>query len=147
MISKIKKARDYFRSPSDVLLFWEVFYLALTLPSKIKQYSLDELLEKITPSKRRVSPAYRTRRIVVFVNWWLGRNFWEFRPTCLKRSLLLFRLLRREGIPVKIHYGIAKNGGKVEGHSWLTLGNEPFLEDGLTADKYKETFVYPSDES
>lgn len=130
-----------------MLLFFEVFYLALILPKKLKQDSLDELLERITPSKIKTSQAYRTRRIVVFVNWWLNRNIWELRPTCLKRSLLLFHFLRKEGIPVKIHYGIAKNGGKVEGHSWLTLEGRPFLEDGLTAEKYRETFVYPRDEA
>lgn len=144
---KIRKARDYFRSPSDLFLFFEVFYFALLLQNKLKQHNLEELLEKITPSRQRSITVYRTRRIVVFVNWWLSRNFWEFRPTCLKRSLLLFHFLRREGIPVKIHYGISKNGDKLEGHSWLTLEKSPFLEDGLTGEKYKETFVYPRDES
>ena len=141
MVSGYRKVRDYFRSPGDVALYFRVFGWAVFLPFLLRRHGMEELLGLM--SSRRVRPAHRARRVVVFVNWWLNRNILMLRPTCLKRSLLLYRFLSREGLPVRIHYGIRKTPNGPDGHSWLTLDSKPFLEDSLTADLYRETFVFP----
>ena len=65
------------------------------------------------------------------------------RPTCLKRSLLLYRFLIMEGLKIEIHCGIRKTENGNDGHSWLTLDGAPFLGDAMGAGQYNETFVFP----
>jgi hypothetical protein len=39
-------------------------------------------------------------------------------PTCLTRSLVLYRLLRARGIPCQLRIGLRKNQTTLEGHAW-----------------------------
>ena len=41
-----------------------------------------------------------------------------FEPTCLTRSLALYRLLRGRGIPCQLRIGLRKNQAALEGHAW-----------------------------
>ena len=41
-----------------------------------------------------------------------------FSPTCLTRSLVVYRLLRARGIPCQLRIGLRKSGEKLEGHAW-----------------------------
>ena len=41
-----------------------------------------------------------------------------FEPTCLTRSLALYRLLRARGIPCQLRIGLRKNQAALEGHAW-----------------------------
>lgn len=56
-----------------------------------------------------------------------------FRTACLHRSIVLWRLLRREGIPCALKLGAREGGGPFEAHAWVecagaALGeNEPHL--------------------
>ena len=123
------------------MLFFNILIWAIILPPLLSLLPLDELLKRLTPA--RVVRRHRTRRVVVFTNWWLNRNMLMLRPTCLNRSLLLYRFLTRDGLDVRIHYGLRKTENGMEGHSWLSLGGKPLLNDGLTATDYEETFVFP----
>jgi len=39
-------------------------------------------------------------------------------PTCLTRSLVLYRLLRARGIPCQLRIGLRRNQAALEGHAW-----------------------------
>ena len=39
--------------------------------------------------------------------------------TCLRRSLVAQRLLRQQGIPVELHFGVKKDNGRIQAHAWL----------------------------
>lgn len=42
-----------------------------------------------------------------------------FTPTCLTRSLVLYRILRARGIPCRLHIGLRKTGqAELQGHAW-----------------------------
>ncbi len=45
-----------------------------------------------------------------------------FRPTCLTRSLVLYRILLARGIPCQLHIGLRKEKAGLEGHAWLDSG-------------------------
>ncbi len=108
----------------------------------LRLYGLEEMIRKITPLNTRGS--YDTRKLSVFVNWWLFRDVAMFRPTCLKRSLILYRFLRESACPVRIHYGVKKKPtGGHEGHSWLSLDGKPIPPDGDEAGEFRETFSFP----
>ncbi len=41
-----------------------------------------------------------------------------FSPTCLTRSLVIYRLLRARGVPCQLRIGLRKTGAALEGHAW-----------------------------
>jgi hypothetical protein len=42
-----------------------------------------------------------------------------FRPTCLKKALVLYALLSRKGLDVQLMIGAARDGGLLDAHAWL----------------------------
>ncbi len=50
----------------------------------------------------------------------LSRMGWK--PGCLRRSLLLAEVLRREGYEARVVLGVAREGDSFRGHSWVELG-------------------------
>jgi hypothetical protein len=52
--------------------------------------------------------------------------------TCLKRSAVLYRLLRRAGRPVELCIGVNRSSqpgkGVIAAHAWLVRAGEPYLE-------------------
>jgi hypothetical protein len=43
-------------------------------------------------------------------------------PTCLTRSLVLYRLLRARGIPCQLRIGLRRKDSALEGHAWTEPG-------------------------
>lgn len=68
-----------------------------------------------------------------------------YRATCLRKSMLVWWFLRREGIQSNICFGVRMNGGLLEAHAWLesngivlndsidVSGQYKALRDGLPA--------------
>ena len=54
-----------------------------------------------------------------------------FSPTCLTRSLVLYRLFRARGIPCELRIGLRKSGSELEGHAWTELDRRPAEADGF----------------
>ncbi len=51
------------------------------------------------------------------------------RGGCLTRGLTLFWFLRRAGVEVELRFGLDPSAGvPADGHCWLTLDGEPYLE-------------------
>jgi hypothetical protein len=52
--------------------------------------------------------------------------------TCLKRSAVLYHLLRRAGRPVELCIGVDRSSqpgqGHIAAHAWLVRAGEPYLE-------------------
>lgn len=42
-----------------------------------------------------------------------------YRPTCLPQSLVLWHLLRRQGLPAELRIGVRKDGGDFTAHAWV----------------------------
>jgi hypothetical protein len=66
---------------------------------------------------------------------------------CLPRSLTLFFFATRAGLPVRFHCGVRRDGDSLEGHAWLTLAGQLFLEPGDPEHRYAVTFSYPEPET
>ena len=62
---------------------------------------------------------------------------------CLYRSLILFHLLRKKGLHSQIHFGIKRDVSPIEGHSWLSLNGESFLEKVDPELTYMDIYSYP----
>lgn len=55
--------------------------------------------------------------------------------TCLKKSLILFRLLRKRGIPAELRLGVRKVDDEFSSHAWIECAGRAYL-DGGTAHLY-----------
>ena len=64
----------------------------------------------LTPSDLKVCNNQNIERrrdtIVKFTDYIFSRNFWIYKHTCLKRSLVLFHFLRKLGIIVSVCFGV-----------------------------------------
>jgi hypothetical protein len=73
----------------------------------------------------------------------IWRNIPILKGACLKRSLILYRFLRKEGLQVVINIGVAKEDGDLIGHSWLTLDGIPYYETREHAERFNTVLRYP----
>ncbi len=64
-----------------------------------------------------------------------GRRI-PFRASCLPRSLLISRLLRREGIDSALRIGVAREGRPFRAHAWVEVHGRPLGEDALARDRF-----------
>ena len=85
--------------------------------------------------------------LAAYVNELLWRLPNPWRNTCLRRSVVLFHLLRRRGRPVALRIGVrrdAARGGALEAHAWLVRDGVPYLEpDPAHAARYTEIATFP----
>lgn len=134
------------RDPRDLWLFLQIISMLLTLPRQIRRCSLPELLEKLDPGvSDSPQDMAKLNKTVSFINSLLQYRFFHRYGECLMRSLILFRLLRNQGWPVEIHFGVRKisnNNVEITGHSWLALNGEKFLENNKEV--FVTTYAYPS---
>lgn len=61
---------------------------------------------------------------------------------CLRRSLVLYRVLTRRGYPARIHFGVRKGGELYQGHCWITVDGVPIAER-TSIGVYCLTYSYP----
>jgi hypothetical protein len=59
------------------------------------------------------------------------------------RSLILFRFLREAGVPVRVHFGVAREGTDLKGHSWLTLDGRPYAEATDPSPHFQVVYSFP----
>lgn len=134
------KTLELLQHRQNLKILLEMFAFAAATPLLLKFYSLERVLDMITPrAKGRSDNMSRTspESIVTLGILLLARNRLFLKNSCLKRSLLLYHFLRKHGAEVSIHFGVKKIDGYLAGHSWLTQNGN------LLADKerYGEVFT------
>jgi hypothetical protein len=82
-------------------------------------------------------------RIIRLTDLLLERRVALLRPSCMLRSLVLFRFLREAGIPVQVNFGVARDGDALKGHSWLTLDGVPYAEPADPTSRFRIVYRYP----
>lgn len=145
-MSRLLRATQRLRNPSDLWLFLQILLTLIFLPTLIRRFSLPDLLKRLDPGvlPHRQSKA-RLEKTVGFVDTLIRYRAFQRYGECLLRSLILFRFLRRQGWPVEIHFGVRKvseNSPQITGHSWLVLERQPFLEKESQQDTFSTTYVY-----
>jgi len=156
LIQSVRKFRSHFHSLKDVFLFVRIFFLITILPVLIKVLTIPQLMQTLTPQGKRfnkkVCKPDIEKRIVQYTDYILGRNFWVYKSTCLKRSLTLYHFFRRLGIDVQICFGVRRKKDSpdltgnqdIEGHAWLLNNGEFFRETNTeSAQAYKITYCFP----
>ena len=157
LIRVANKIKKNFHSIQDVWLFSCIFFWATILPVIIKFLSLPRIMRTITPSKtNRCDGTVKKstkEKVIKYTEYILNLDFWIWRPTCLKRSLILYRFLNKIGVDVQICFGVKYNKSmiskarnrNIDGHAWLLLNGEIFLEKNIEMTRgYKLTYCFPS---
>lgn len=58
------------------------------------------------------------------------------KTTCLRRSLVLWVLLRRQGIESDLRLGVHKQHGKLSGHAWVEIAGAVINDEAEVAAQY-----------
>jgi len=153
----VRKIRENFSSLQDVLLFMRILCLIAVLPEMLRFLSIPRLMKVLTPrgttNLRNPVDDKGRDRIVKYTDYLLSRDFWMFKSTCLRRSLVLYHFLRREGVNVQICFGVRYKGElqkekvsrELEGHAWLFYKGAIFLErNAAMTTEYTVTYCFPA---
>jgi hypothetical protein len=66
------------------------------------------------------------------------------RPGCLTRGVTLFWFLRRAGLDVELRFGVdPRDAADTDGHCWLSVDGEPFLEKRDPRPRFAELYRLP----
>ena len=146
-MNAIPEARPWPRTWPELCLLAHVaaavFALRLLLPW-IKLKTLVQWLERRRPTGG-ADPRV-VRKAARYADALLGRLPRPRSGPCLPRSLILFYFARQQGLPVQLHCGVRRLGGQLQGHAWLSLHGEPFLEKQDPRQTYAITFSSSEDE-
>ena len=140
----LAKIRHNFSTIYEFIVFIRILFFACTVSLLLKFIKIQTLLSWLTPRKNSskkgvVSP----ERIAQYVDSILALQILGLRPNCLNRSLILYRFLHKIGVMVKINFGIRKTDNDIEGHGWLTLNGETYLENNDSSEIFCLIYSYP----
>lgn len=66
------------------------------------------------------------------------------KPGCLTRGVTLYWFLRRAGLDVELRFGLDPTEREItDGHCWLALDDEPFLEKVDPRPRFAELYRLP----
>lgn len=125
----------------DIVLIVKIGLWLLLMPFLIRTMSLKKLLHMLTPKNSENRTGYSKEKIIEYTFLWLSQNNPLFSRNCLKRCLVLYHFLRKEGFNVSFVLGVRREQGKLRGHSWLLLEGAPLFEEEDT--NYSVIYSYP----
>jgi len=78
------------------------------------------------------------------VRWAAGTG--PYRNSCLARALIVWSLLRREGIETRLRLGVRKQRERFQAHAWIEYQGQAVNQDRLAQHSYvpfEQTFPLP----
>ena len=82
------------------------------------------LLSRFLPPLPDSVGAFSTADAVVRMTNAAARRCYPF-PNCLSRSVVLWWLLRRQGLPAELRFGSVRQSGQLEAHAWVEVAGRP----------------------
>ena len=106
---------------SDYLTATEVLAVTVWVEIAIRVMPVSRVLERLTcassPVPDEAAAAYAYRRLLRFVD--VAYDVLPLPGTCLRRSLVLYGLLERRGVPSRVRFGVEKRGEALAAHAWV----------------------------
>jgi hypothetical protein len=135
------------RGPAEAWLLIRVCLFGAAVPL-LMRLPLPRVAALLTRAPRRGSPRrrpsppeiIRLERLVAVAPR-VGRPF--VRTGCLTRGVTLFWFLRRAGLDVELRFGLDPRDGDTDGHCWLAIDGEPFLEQRDPRPRFAELYRLP----
>lgn len=129
--------------------YWTIIsvgLLVLRVRVLLRFLSLPHALGLLEPKAGRSNPiGIPLDDLIYYVDRWLLLFPYNAKGNCFPRSVTLYRYARRAGFPVRLHCGVRKSHGILDGHAWLTLDGSPFHELSRQWQHFTVTFSYPAE--
>lgn len=138
------------RSREQRALFREARAFIRLLPERLKEPLpiAVKKLEGYLPAERPNPQTERVTRNLADLAVLLHRS--SPLGICMRRSLTRYYFLRREGLPLQVHFGARFVDGKpdreITGHAWLTLDGRPYHEPGKSWRGFTVMLSFPQRE-
>ena len=133
--------------PRNGIAVIELLILLVLISFKINRHSLPALLRILDREGEKNGHLGTEDRGMAQLYWemlsFLLAQCMKVKRPCLFRSLVLFSYYRRKGIDIHVAYGIRKDRGHLDGHSWLVFEESPFLEKTDPIESFAVLYVYP----
>lgn len=105
---------------------------------------LSKLLPRLSGSQPSVGQSLDALRVMAYYIDRILKKFpYNKKGNCLPRSCILYWLAPRYGFSVKFHCGVRKGESGLDGHAWLTMNGQTFLEPTQHSHGMVETVSYP----
>lgn len=118
-----------FVSARDVFRFLRTARRLRAAQRDVPRLGVPELLARFTPPLASPPREAAPERLALWVDWWFRQAWFPVRYNCWVRALVLFELLREEGVDgVSLLVGVRTHESALEGHAWLERDGAPFLE-------------------
>lgn len=136
------------RDPAEAWLLARVCAFGAAVPL-LMRLPLPRVAALLTPAPRRRPPRRRPsssdierlERLVAIAPRVAGPLV---RPGCLTRGVTLFWFLRRAGLDVELRFGLdPRDEPGTDGHCWLSVDGEPFLEKRDPRSRFAELYRLP----
>ena len=124
LMSNLNKFRELSRKERGLLfqsvLLLPVIHLALLVLGFARLRWLMERLTPLKPIHRTLSETETLQRAGAMARMVsIAAGHGVYRATCLRKSLLVWWFLRREGIQSNLCFGVRILGQKLEAHAWV----------------------------
>lgn len=138
------KKTNFNKIRASILLDIRIIFTAILLAFLLSYKKLPRLLEMVESKKSNVRlNEVEIQNMIEKINRIARFKFFLIRNNCLKKNLLFYYFLIQSGVKnVRIHIGISKVETKLDGHCWLTLDDQIFLDSEESISKY--TVIYTS---
>jgi Transglutaminase-like superfamily len=138
------RALSELRGAGEVLLLVRLGAFAAAVPL-LMRLPLPRLAVLLTRAPRRPPPSAaeieRFERLIALAPQ-VARPL--VRPGCLTRGVTLFWFLRRAGLDVELRFGLDPGDEQAtDGHCWLSLDGQPFLEKVDPRSRFAELYRLP----
>jgi hypothetical protein len=75
-----------------------------------------------------------------------GLALWPMAFTCLRRSVVLLREVRRSGLSAALHVGVRRGAaGNLEAHAWVQVGDQVVNDDPVLVLTYAQLALHDVD--
>jgi hypothetical protein len=138
------RALSEIRGPAELAQLIRIGAFAATVPA-LMRLPLPRVAVLVTQPPRRRSPEgaeiERLDRLIALAPR-IGAPM--VKAGCLTRGVTLFWFVRRAGLDVELHFGLDPSGqDQTDGHCWLTLDGEPFLEKQDPRPRFADLYRWP----
>ena len=138
------RALSELRNAREALLLARICAFAATVPV-LMRLQLPRAAALLTRPPRRPKPsAVKIERLAHLTDLAPRVARPLVRPGCLTRGVTLFWFLRRAGLDVELRFGLDPSENRpTDGHCWLSLADEPFLEKSDPRARFAELYRFP----
>lgn len=127
----------------------EALWWSAIISIAVRILPLNKIFKVITPKNIINNKKYNRETILNSVTSVLVLQSKLFPAKCWKKSMLLFRLLKKYGYDVKLHFGVAVNTQEkrksiLYGHSWVSIENIPLFDsDRVITESMTRILTFP----